>query len=108
MGLFRRKKVEDDDEEEFDELEDERPRKRRRIRDLKPENREKRTLPAGRQAPKPWGKFERMVVLISLAFTLITALILTMYANGARPPKINFDISRFNIFEEQTIIIENE
>jgi len=92
MGLFGKRKL----EEEFDELE-ESPRK---IRDLKPQNRKKREEP-----PKPWGKFERYVVLVALLFTVVTAIILTLYASGVRLPKINIDLSQFNIFKETTIIV---
>lgn len=92
MGLFGKKKL----EEEFDELE-ESPRK---IRDLKPQNRKKREEP-----PKPWGKVERYIVLFALLFTVITAIVLTLFASGVRLPKINIDLSQFNIFKETTIIV---
>lgn len=90
FNLFK-KKLED---EESDELES--PKK---IRDLKSENRRKRIEP-----PKPWGKFERLVVLFTFLITVVTALVLILYSKGYRLPKFNF--SGFNLFEEKTIIIK--
>lgn len=95
MGFFR-KKVEEEDE--YEDVE----RPRRKIRDLRPENKKTRKEPV-----KPWGKFERLTVLITLLFTVVAAIVLTLYAAGFRLPNMNFDFSRFNIFEEQTIIIED-
>lgn len=73
------------------------------IKDLKPLNRKLRKEP-----PKPWGKFERMVVLIALLFTIITALILVLYSEGYRLPKIDFDLNKLNILKSDTIIIERK
>lgn len=88
MGFFKRK-LEDEEESE--------------IKDLKPHNKKVRKEP-----PKPWGKFERLVVLFTLLFTVITAVVLILYSQGLRLPKFNFDLSHFNIFESETIIITNE
>lgn len=93
FNLFK-KKVED---EEFDELEDS-PRK---IRDLKPENRKKREEPK-----KPWGKFERLIVLITLLITIITAIVLDLKSKGYEFPRLNFNINNVNLFKSDTIIIE--
>lgn len=92
---FFKKKLED---EEIDEIESS-----RKIRDLRPENRKLRKEP-----PKPWGKFERYIVLFALLFTVITAIILMLYASGFRLPKFNFSISDFNFFDSETIIISSQ
>lgn len=89
MGLFSKKSS------DAEALED------KEIKDLKPENKKLRKEP-----PKPWGKFERIVVLIVLLFTVFTAIGLMLYSRGVRLPKINLDVSKFNIFEKETIIIE--
>lgn len=91
LNPFAKKKM---DDEEFDELE-ESPRK---IKDIKPENRKKRTEPV-----KPWGKFERYTVLFALLITVLTALILILYSKGLRLPTIKFN--DLNLFEEKTIIV---
>lgn len=96
MGLFGKKKL---DEEEFDPTSPE--ASRGRVRDLRPENRKLRKEPS-----KPWGKFERMVVLIFLLLTVFGSLMLMMYSKGYKLPKIDLDLSKFNFFGKETIIIE--
>lgn len=111
MGLFGKSKSEEyENEEEFDEREDlEDRRLTRKFRDLKPENKKRRALPAGRQAPKPWGKSERLTVLgFFLATSLIAAFMLLFAADFKFPelPKISF--SGFNLtnpFGEEIIEI---
>ncbi|QQG41791.1 MAG: hypothetical protein HYV90_00560 [Candidatus Woesebacteria bacterium] len=112
MALFGRKK----DEEEFDDdpsnayaSEGKGEFSRRRLRDLKPENRKKRKEP-----PKPWGKRERLTLLIVILATVIISGILTFTSEGKgqlnlpKPnfslPKMNFD--SLNFFKEETITIK--
>jgi hypothetical protein len=71
----------------------------RKIKDLNPENRKKRIEP-----PKPWGKFERLVVLFTLLFTIVAALLLILYSKGYRLPEVDFN--SFNFFEEKVVVIK--
>lgn len=97
MGLFNRKK--DDDLEE--DLVDQEPRK---IRDLKPENRKKRTEPV-----KPWGTKERLIVLITLLVTVLTSAFLSLSARDFKLPnlpRLSFSkVSLSNLFEDQVIVV---
>lgn len=71
MAIFRRKKGEDYEEEDLDELE---------VRDLKPEHKKRR-----KELSKPWGKKERYTVLI---FLLATVLISGVLAASSRNWKL--------------------
>jgi len=117
MAFFGRKK---DEDEEY-EYEDEDPsfaeasegevsleerRLTRKLKDLHKENRKKRKEP-----PKPWGKKERLTILIILVSTMIIAGVLAV-SNQAHitfskisPPSFNFDFSKLNPFREETITI---
>ena len=70
MGLFGRKKEEEyEDDEEFeteaaDEFENR--KLKRQLRDLKSENKKTRQEP-----PTPWGKRERLTVLIVMVITIL-------------------------------------
>ena len=110
MAFFGRKK-EEDYEDEDGLIEEERADRKltRKFKDLKPENKKKRNEP-----PKPWGKKERLLVLITLLVTLLLSGILLFMSNAnislslSRP---NFHFSRpnfssLNIFKEETIIIQ--
>ena len=102
MALFGRKK-EVEIEEEFD---DENNFSRRKLRDLNPENKKKRKEP-----PKPWGKKERISILIIFLATVIASAILAIVANGQMKFNLSlpkFDFSSLNIFKEQTIILEKK
>lgn len=88
-----------------DEELEERPLK---LKDLRSENKRKRKEP-----PRPWGKKERMVVLIVLLVTAIVSAVLAFGASGGS--KIHFKLSKpnlnlnfLNIFKEETIIIEKK
>ena len=105
MALFGRDKNEDfEDEEEFDEEEGRGDRKfSKKFRDLNPTNKRKRKEP-----PKPWGKRERVIVLMVLLVTVVIAAVLAFEAGGKGAlhlhlPKIDF--SSLNIFKEETIIV---
>lgn len=112
MALFGRNKYEDEDEEYEDELEEEDERRDRKLtrkfRDLRPENRRKRKEP-----PKPWGKKERLMILIILLSTVIIAGVLAI-SNQAHitfnlgKPSFSFDFSRLNPFKEETITIQKK
>jgi hypothetical protein len=105
MGLFGRKKEEDefDEEEGFSEEEELKDRKlTRKFKDLNSENKRKRKEP-----PKPWGKKERILVL---GFFLVTTLLaLGMYVASrnfkfTELPKISIpDINLRNPFGEEVI-----
>lgn len=102
MGLFSRRKEE---VEEVDELELETPK--RKIRDLKPENRRSRKEPI-----KPWGVKERIVVLVVLLTTVLTSGILALTARNFKLPQMPrlkiSDISNLNPFREQVVVVGNK
>ena len=105
MALFGKKEAEVEDESEL-----KNSRKiTKNLKDLKPENRKKRKEP-----PRPWGKKERLVVLIVLLATIIISATLLIkqsvkFEKGNffnRPPRIN--LNSLNIFKGETIVIEKE
>ncbi|MFZ3301304.1 MAG: serine hydrolase [Microgenomates group bacterium] len=102
MGLFSRKKEE---VEEVDELELETPK--RKIRDLKPENKRARKEPI-----KPWGAKERIVVLAVLLVTVLTSGVLALTARNFKLPQLprlkTSDISILNPFREQVVVVGNK
>jgi hypothetical protein len=105
MGLFGKIKEEEmEDEDEFIEEEENGDRKlTKKFRDLNPKNRKKRKEP-----PKPWGKKERIMVLVILLVTIIISAILAFGARKKDAIRITlpkFDINSLNIFKEETIII---
>ena len=106
MGLFNRKRDEDL-EDEFDIDEDEPRRVRRQFKDLNPENKKTRKEPL-----KPWGKIERLVVLIVLLLTVLTSGILALSARNFKLPQIPRlkipNISTLNPFKEQVIVVGNK
>ena len=99
MGLFSRKKEEVED---IDELELETPK--RKIRDLKPENKRSRKEPI-----KPWGAKERIIVLSALLVTVLSSGILALSARNFKLPslpQLKFpEISELNPFREQVIVV---
>jgi len=107
MALFGRKKEEDyEDEDEMIEEEEGRSRKfSRKFRDLKNENKKKRKEP-----PKPWGKRERILVLVTLLLTMILSGVLAFTSSGNRLAGVKLNFSKpnfsFDIFKEKTIILE--
>lgn len=114
MAFFGRGKKEDEDEEYEDdeelEIEDERKDRKltRKFRDLRPENKKKRKEP-----PKPWGKKERLTILIILVSSVLIAGILA-FSNQAHisfnlsAPSFNMDFSKLNILKEETIEIRKK
>ena len=101
--IFNRKKDDDFD----DELEEEEAPRRRKFKDLNPENRKTRKEP-----PKPWGKKERMIVLIVLLSTVVTSGVLAITARNYKLPKLPrislSNLSKYNPFKEQVIIVGNK
>src|SRR3989304_5101216 len=100
MFFFRKNEKDYNDEEEFEEA----PRTRR-IRDLKSENKKKRKEP-----PKPWGKKERLLILILFLVTAVTSGIVAAGARGWKLPglpriKLSIPSLDFNFFGEETIVI---
>lgn len=77
------------------------------VGDLKPENRRTRKEPI-----KMWGKKERLIVLIVLLTTVLTSGILALTARNFKLPKLPRigipDLSKFNIFKEQVIVVGNK
>jgi hypothetical protein len=98
MAFFRRNKDEDyEDEDEELEEEDRRDRKlARKFKDLRGENKRRRKEP-----PKPWGKRERILILIILLSTMIISGVLAGLKFSFTKPDFSFDI-----FKEKTIILE--
>lgn len=125
MALFGKKKEELDEYEDEDGLVEEERQDRkltRKFKDLKNENKKKRKEP-----PKPWGKVERLIVLVVLVITILISgglyLIsrpnlqfvnnpglsnnnLQINTKNFQFPKINFD--SLNIFKEETIEIRKK
>jgi len=101
MIFSRGKDADFEDEVEEEEI------PKRKFRDLRPENRRARKEP-----PKPWGKKERLIVLIILLVTVLTSGILALTARNFKLPnfpKIGIpNLSNFNIFKEQVIIVGNK
>lgn len=113
MGLFGKKKEIEEEFEDEDELEpgdDLQDRKlTRKFKDLNSENRKKRKEP-----PKPWGKKERLTVLIVMTITILVSGILFLVSNtNSQLPVINLQISKpdfssLNFFKEETIEIKKK
>ena len=99
MSVFRKKDQEDfDEEEEFEE----RDRSRKRIKDLKPENRKKR-----KELPKPWGRKERYLVLGTvLGSVIVSALLFVSARNWKIPGLPRITLPSFN--QEAIVITANK
>lgn len=102
MALFKKKNEEVEEEETFEER-----KITRNLKDLNPENKKKRKEP-----PKPWGKRERLIILVIFLATVVISAILSI-SNGLklsfekpnfRSPRLDF--SSINIFKGETITIE--
>ncbi len=82
MALFGKKKKKENEEDDIidEELEEKREEKKvkRKLKDLSPENRKKRKEP-----PKPWGKKERITVLVIFLVMALAASIMTLAAEGS-------------------------
>ena len=108
MTLFGKKKV-DEEEYEDDELEKRSLRRKphsKDFKDLKPENRKKRKEPK-----KPWGKKERLfVLLVILATAGISAFLALSSRSWKLPglPRLGFKIPSLSLpfLGEETIVIE--
>ena len=96
MRLFGRKK----DEEEFDEDE---------ISEegFKPTNPKSITRPEKKkEPPRPWGKRERLLVLAILSITVGLTLILSIFSQGVKLPRIGLPkLPSFDFFSSQTITL---
>ena len=90
-----------------DEIEEEEAPRRRKFKDLNPENRKTRKEPV-----KPWGKKERLIVLIVLLSTVLTSGILAITARNFKLPKFPrislSSLSEINPFKEQLIVVGNK
>lgn len=121
MALFGRKKDRDkeDDGDEYEREDEEldlkekleERRLKRRLKDLKAENKKRRKEP-----PKPWGKRERVMVLVIFGATILISAFLAIGSRGISG--IDFsgfhfnmespDFGSLNIFKEQTIEIRKK
>ena len=116
MAIFGKKKskeeeYEDDEEFEREERRDslEERKLRKQLRDLKAENRKKRKEPS-----KPWGRRERVIILIILGATILISAVLTISSRGVGGVSFSgfhLDVKTpnfgsLNIFKEQTIEIK--
>ena len=91
MSIFQNKKEKDydDEDEEF--------------KDLKPENKKRRKEP-----PKPWGRPERLTVLIVIIITVLTSAILSLSARNFKLPGLpRISLPSFN-WGEDTFYIEGD
>lgn len=112
MSFLRKRKNEEIEEEEYEE-----PVRRSRnkslkdsqFKDLKSENKRKRKEP-----PKPWGKKERLLILILLAATAGTSGILALSSRVWKLPGLpRFAVPKLSaislpFFGEETIVIEKK
>ena len=107
MALFGRNNEEDEELDEELEAEKKENRKlTKKLKDLNPKNKKKRKEPV-----KPWGKKERMIVLVALIATAFVSLMLMITATGgvnfhASFPKLSFP--SLNMFGEETIVLEKK
>lgn len=115
MAFFGRKNSDnyeyDDEDALIEEEEKEDRRLTKKFKDLKRTNKRRRKEP-----PKPWGKKERMIVLIAVSITVLIAAFLALSSENAVSlrfsnfslnfPKIDF--GSLNPFAEQTIIIQKK
>lgn len=101
MSIFSRARREDLDDEEEDVIE--RSSRQRKIRDLAPENRNKRKEP-----PKPWGRTERIIVLVFIFLTVLIPAVLGASARKWKLPGLP-RISLPNLsFDREPIVIEGD
>ncbi|HKB88708.1 MAG TPA: hypothetical protein VKC53_03610 [Patescibacteria group bacterium] len=110
LGIGKKKEEDFDEEDGFTEEEELQDRKlTRKFKDLSPENKKKRKEP-----PKPWGKKERLIILIAMLITILISGILFLMSNNNFQFKIDNlqiskpDFSHFNIFKEETIEIRKK
>ena len=119
MGLFGKKKQDEEEiDEEFEQDADidlQNRKLTRQLRDLKSENKKKRKEP-----PKPWGKKERLTVLVVMVVTILVSGVLFLMSNNNLQLPIynlqimnNFQLSKpdfgsLNIFKEETIEIRKK
>jgi len=117
MFPFKKKKEKEeefDDEDELSPEDDLQDRKlTRKFKDLNSENKKKRKEP-----PKPWGKRERLTVLIIMTITVLLSGILFLssnnnfhFSNFQFPMNFhfsNFHFSSLNIFKEEIIEIRKK
>jgi len=109
MSIFKNKDEDFEDEDEFEEEESGNRKFTKKFKDLKPENKKKRKEP-----PKPWGKKERLTILIVLIVTVVVSAILSL-SNGFHvkfnKPNVNlprFSLESLNIFKGETIIVDSK
>ena len=103
MAIFRKRKKADEYEDDNGE---EKISQKRRIRDLKPENRKRRKEP-----PKPWGKKERYLVLAILVLTVGTSAVLGLSSRAWKLPGLpRLQIPKITLpfSGEETIFIEGD
>src|SRR4030042_2609872 len=108
MRIFDKIKRQNE-EDNYDEVEEvvvKRVPRNRAFRDLRSENKKKRKEP-----PKPWGKFERILVLIIVLITAGTSAVLALSARAWKLPGLpRIAIPRISIsipfFGEETIVFE--
>jgi beta-lactamase class A len=94
----KRKKKEEEEQEDEDQI---KPRRRRPIRDLSPENSRRRKTP-----PKPWGKKERIWILFVFATLAGSSAILAASARSWKLPNTP-RLSTPKLSLEQTYVLEN-
>lgn len=102
MSIFQKRKEKNYkyEDEEFEQDENRGPNPRK-FKDLKPENKRKRKEP-----PKPWGRPERLTILITILITIFTAGILSLSSRNFKLPGLpRISLPSFN-FGSDTIIIE--
>ncbi len=106
MKLFGKKKDEEIDDEEFEAEELDRKVPSRKFKDLAPQNKKKRKEPV-----KPWGRFERILILVILLTTVFLSIFFKLTSSGVGftfPTLGKIDLYSLNPFKDETIIIGEE
>lgn len=107
MSLFKKKTVEVDTKDTLDEKENGSERKKvfkkKDFKDLGSENKRAR-----REPKKPWGKYERYLVLTVLLFTVGISVYLWLKSTSFLKDLKIGSIRAPSIFNEETIVIEKD
>lgn len=104
MSIFKKKEEAEEIPETFEER-----KITRKLKDLNPENKKKR-----KELPKPWGKKERILILVVFLITTVVSIILLIGSSvhfeghkfSFKLPKISLD--SINIFKGETIVVEKK
>src|SRR3989304_6544685 len=107
MGIFRKKKKEDEDlkgdkSENFKEGSEEgRTVKVKKLKDLNSKNKKRRKEPI-----RPWNKFDRIVILLLIFLTVGISAYLALSSRGFSFPDLSkLKISTISIFPDRVVVV---